>query len=135
MNRKVLESIDGIVAGSAQRPIIVLESDHGPNLAKGLTQSEHVGARLANFGAYLLPGAPADLMPSNGSAVNQFRVILSHYFGADLKSLPDRHYVSPFGAPYQMVEMPRETLTELWRTSLSPPTIQTAALASSPTNP
>ena len=114
VNRKVIEAIDGILAKSAQPPIIVLESDHGPGLANGLSQVDHLAVRLANLGAYHLPGAPDGLIPPDGSAVNQFRSILSHYFGADLPLLPARHFVSPYGSPYAFREMPHEKLTKLW---------------------
>ncbi len=135
VNRKVLAAIDAIKAGSRQPPIILLESDHGPNLSQGLKRDEHVGLRLANLGAYHLPGAPAGLIGPDGSAVNQFRAILSYYFDANLEPLPDRHFFSPYGTPYQMVELPRAKLLALWRTSLDSPVMQSASVDNQPTNP
>jgi hypothetical protein len=114
LNGKVLATIDRLLATSEKPPIIVLESDHGPNLADGLKATDQIALRLANFGAYYLPGAPGDLMPAEGTAVNQFRRIFSHYFGAGLEPLPDRHFVSPYGRPYFFREMPHEMLEELW---------------------
>jgi len=113
-NRKVLEAVEGVLASSRTPPIIVIESDHGPGLASGLSQTDHLALRFANLGAYHLPGAPADLMPVDGSAVNQFRRILSHYFGAALPALPDRHFVSSYGKPYSFREMPHDLLVKLW---------------------
>jgi len=114
VNRKVIETVDALLAKPGPRPIIVIESDHGPGFAKGLSEVSYYAIRFANFGAYYLPGAPADLMPSAGSAVNQFRRILSHYFDADLPPLPDRHFASPNSAPYAFREMPHDFLVKSW---------------------
>jgi hypothetical protein len=114
VNRKILETVDALLAQPGPRPIIVIESDHGPGLAKGMSEVSHYAVRFANFGAYYLPDAPADLMPSSGSAVNQFRRILSHYFDADLPPLPDRHFASPNSAPYAFREMPHDFLVKSW---------------------
>jgi hypothetical protein len=114
VNSKILETVDALLAQPGPRPIIVIESDHGPGLAKGMSEVSHYAVRFANFGAYYLPDAPADLMPSSGSAVNQFRRILSHYFDADLPPLPDRHFASPNSAPYAFREMPHDFLVKSW---------------------
>jgi hypothetical protein len=114
VNRKVIETVDALLAKPGPRPIIVLESDHGPGFARGMSEVDYYAVRFANFGAYYLPGAPADLMPPTGSAVNQFRRILGHYFGADLPPLPDRHFASPNSMPYAFREMPHDFLVKSW---------------------
>jgi len=117
VNRLVTDAVDAILATSSHRPVIVLASDHGPNLSGGLTEMKYAAVRLANFSAYLLPDAPADLMPQDGSAVNQFRRILSHYFGADLEPLPDRYFLSPYGRPFDLREIPADALRQVWNGS------------------
>jgi hypothetical protein len=114
VNRLVLETVDEVLRHSAEPPIIVLVSDHGPNIATGLNAEEHYALRLASLGAYYLPNSPTNLMPDDGTAVNQFRRILSHYFDADLPVLPDRHFVSANAMPYAFQEMPHEILRRLW---------------------
>ena len=114
LNRKVLEMVDALQHRSAAPPIIVIVSDHGPGITNGLTQAAHYAVRFANFGAYSLPGAPPDLMPPSGTAVNQFRRILSFYFDAKLSPLPDRHFASPYGMPYAFREVPHELLQQWW---------------------
>ena len=121
VNHLVLEALDRILEGSAAPPIIVLVSDHGPNLAKGLSQNQYAGIRFASLGAYLLPGAPPDLMPSNGSAVNQFRRILRFYFGADLEVLPDHHYYSPYDLPFVFSQVPNDVLRSQWGNGTAEP--------------
>jgi hypothetical protein len=105
MNARILHVIDRLLAESRQEPIIVLQSDHGPNLREGLPEERQHQIRLANLAAFLLPGAPDDLMPDDGTAVNQFRRILNHYFGSSLPMLEDRYFVSPFAQPYAFKEV------------------------------
>jgi len=114
VNHKVIETIDAILGASATPPIIVLASDHGPGITRGLGNGEYAALRLANLGAYHLPGAPTDLIPNAGSAVNQFRNILSYYFDADLPPLPDRHFVSSTARPYAFREVPHDLLKSWW---------------------
>jgi hypothetical protein len=128
VNSKILSLVDELLDGrESNPPIIVIESDHGPGLARGISGPEHYAIRFANLGAYYLPGAPADLIPSNGTAVNQFRRILSYYFGAELAPLPDRHFASPYSAPYEFGEIPHEVLRQWWNSIDTPiPSAETA---------
>ena len=114
VNTKVLATVDALLTRPGPAPIIVIVSDHGPGLINGLSEAEHFAVRFANLGAYYLPGAPADLMPSSGTAVNQFRRILSYYFDAGLPPLPDRHFASPNAMPYAFREMPHDFLVKSW---------------------
>jgi hypothetical protein len=107
MNSRVGAVLDRLIADSASTPIILLQSDHGTNLRRGLRTEEHYRIRLANLNAALLPGAPADLMPEDPSAVNLFRIVLDRYFDAGLPLLPDRHFVSPFQQPFNFTEVDR----------------------------
>jgi arylsulfatase A-like enzyme len=107
MNERILRVIDRLRADSAQEPIIVLQSDHGPNLRDGLTEERQHQIRFANFAAFLLPGAPGDLVPDDGTPVNHFRRIFNHYFGTSHEILADRYFVSPFGQPYAFKEVDR----------------------------
>ncbi len=104
-NRSLLAVIDRIRAESERPPIIILQSDHGPNLRRGLTDAQAISLRLANFGAYLLPGAEAGTLPRDCAPVNQFRYLFNHYFEAGLPTLPNRSYISAFRTPLQMVEV------------------------------
>ena len=107
VNERILRVIDRLRADSGQEPIIVLQSDHGPNLREGLSEKRQHQIRLANFSACLLPGAPDDLMPDDGTPVNHFRRIFNHYFGTGHPILEDRYFVSPFARPYAFEEVDR----------------------------
>jgi hypothetical protein len=105
MNRSIESAIDRVVAGSARPPVILLLSDHGPNLRRGLSSEQHNGLRLATLSAVRLPGAPADLIPEDVSNVNLLRIVFSQAFAADLPSLPDRHFVSDYRRPFDFTEV------------------------------
>jgi hypothetical protein len=114
VNRKVLAAIEKVLDESRVPPIILLVSDHGPGLIEGLSREERLAVRFATLSAQYLPGAPENLSTPAASAVNQFRAILSHYFGAELPMLPDRHFSSSYGHPYDFREVPRTNLLQWW---------------------
>ena len=105
MNGRIMAVVDRLTAESGRPPIIILQSDHGPNLRTGLPLEEQRRIRMGNFAAYLLPGAPATLMPDDETPVNQFRRIFNYYFDAGLPLLPDRYYFSAYLRPYELVEV------------------------------
>ena len=107
VNARIAQVFDRVIAGSAVPPIILLQSDHGPSLRRGLTAAEHHSARLANLSAVRLPGAPPDLMPADATPVNLFPRVFNHYFDAGLPLRPDRRFVSQFIQPYRFVEVDR----------------------------
>lgn len=105
VNARILSAIDGILADSSRTPIIVLQSDHGPNLKNNLTLEQQMLVRFPNFAAFLLPGASPDLMPENGTPVNYFRRILNQYFDAGLPILADRNFYSTYDQPLALQEI------------------------------
>lgn len=105
MNRRITDAVDRILKASPRPPIIIIQSDHGPNLDDGLARDEKVRVRLANLAAYLLPQAPEQLMPPDVSAVNQFRHIFNHYFNERAEILPSRQYFSEYDRPYTFTDV------------------------------
>ncbi len=105
VNATMLQVIDRILAESERPPVIILASDHGPNLREGLSPSEAVNLRLANFAAYLLPGELPAAIPADAGPVNQFRYIFNLYFDAGLPILPDRSFYSEFRSPLKFREV------------------------------
>jgi hypothetical protein len=105
ISRKVEEAIDRLIADSRRPPVILLLSDHGPNLRRGLRGTEFSRLRLANLSAVRLPGAPADLLPEDVANVNLLRIVLGQLFEADLPPLPDRHFISEYLRPFDFSEV------------------------------
>lgn len=107
VNARIDAIVGRLLAESARPPVILLLSDHGPNLRRGLTATEHHRLRLSNLSAAYLPGAPPDFLPADVTPVNLLRRVLDHYFDAGLPMLPERHFVSQFGRPFEFVEVGR----------------------------
>jgi hypothetical protein len=105
VNGRILQAIDRVLADSASPPVILLLSDHGPNLRQGLTAQDHRRLRLANLSAVLLPGAPPSLVPNDSTPANLLRRVFNHYFDAGLPLLPDHFYVSPYSQPFAFTEV------------------------------
>ncbi len=105
VNARMLRALESILARSSPSPVIIVQSDHGPQLVDELTEEERMRVRFANLAAYHLPGAPPELMPADGSPVNLFRRLFNHYFDAGLELVPDRHFVSSFGRPFALREV------------------------------
>lgn len=105
VNRRIGEVIDEILKDSQQPPVIVLLSDHGPNLQQELSRNEHRRIRLSNLTAVLLPGASAGTIPDNATPVNLLRRIFNMYFESELPILPDMYFSSTFARPFALREV------------------------------
>lgn len=107
-NASVLAFIDELLAARADDPpIVILQGEEGPypprSGAPGFSWAadatdEELHRKFGVLSAYLLPGLPSERAEEAGlyrsiSLVNQFRVILSHYFAANLEPLPDRNFI------------------------------------------
>ncbi len=81
LNSLLLDTIDAIIEGSAQPPIIVIASDHGeaPDLQK-----------YNILMALYLPDGGAGVMYEDITLVNMFRLVLDRYLGLGLGLLEDR---------------------------------------------
>jgi hypothetical protein len=90
----VEEAIDGILANSAEPPIIIVQSDHGSglHLEFGNAETTDHWERMSILNAYYLPGGKHEGLSERISPVNSFRVVLNNYFGAELELLPDESY-------------------------------------------
>ncbi|HEU4516697.1 MAG TPA: hypothetical protein VFR77_05285 [Steroidobacteraceae bacterium] len=105
VSRSVEGAVDRLIAEGSRPSVILLLSDHGPNLRRGLSTAEQYRVRLANLVAVRMPGNRARMIPDDVSNVNLLRIVLAHEFGADLPPLPDRHFVSAFLQPFDFREL------------------------------
>jgi hypothetical protein len=105
VNRRVEGVVDRLIEDSPRPPVIVLVSDHGPNLRQGMHRPEERHIRLSNLTAMYLPGAPPGYLPADATPVNHLRRVFNLYFDAGMPMLPDRYFVSEYTAPYRLREV------------------------------
>lgn len=105
VNRRIGEVVDRLLADSPRPPVILLVSDHGPNLKDRLGRDEQRRIRLANLTAMYLPGAAPGLLPADATPVNHLRRIFNEYFDAGLPILEDRYFVSTYEYPFEFLEI------------------------------
>jgi hypothetical protein len=110
INSKVSEAVDAILSGSSRPTIIILQADHGPRLIPEWegAQSTSLRERFSILNAYYLPNGDGAELYDSISPVNTFRVILNHYFGAELELLEDESSFSTSDRPYAFVDVTDE---------------------------
>lgn len=93
ISNRMQEIVPRIISNSARPPIIIIQGDHGPTVAKDAK------TRMRNLSVYYFPGVDAPLYPTI-TPVNTFRVIFNIYFGQNLPILKDKslhsNYIDPF---------------------------------------
>jgi len=85
-NKKYLELVDMIIAGSAKPPIIILISDHG---FREIKEDKDKKTMFLNLDAVLFPGKDYGGFYKGMSNVNLFRVILNSQFKQQLPLIKD----------------------------------------------
>jgi hypothetical protein len=107
INTLVLETVDDILTRSKTPPIIIIQGDHGPGayLHWGSLEKTLPAERFSMLNAYYFPDRDYSRLYPSISPVNSFRVILNQFFRGDYALLPDRHYYSPWGYPFDFTEV------------------------------
>jgi hypothetical protein len=107
INTLVLETVDAILATSETPPIIIIQGDHGPGsrLHFGSLDKTLPAERFGILNAYYFPDQNYTSLYPSISPVNSFRVVLDQFFGGDYELLPDHHYYSTWGYPFDFVEI------------------------------
>ena len=95
LNTLVMDTIDRILAQSDTPPIIILQGDHSSKVYREKNPPDEVQAKLLLpiLNAYHLPEIEEGVLYPSISPVNSFRIVLNHYFQADLELLADTSYV------------------------------------------
>jgi hypothetical protein len=111
INRKMLATIDGILANSESPPIIIVQGDHGPGTQTNYDSWEKtcLYERYSILNAYYLPGVEKDSLPVDLSPVNSFRLILNTYFNGQLELLENRQYFSTSAHFYEFTDVTGQT--------------------------
>jgi hypothetical protein len=86
--------VDEILKESTTPPIIIIQSDHGSAMLSDFESADNtcIQERFSPFAAYYLPGVRPEVIPSDLTSVNLFRIILNQYFDTDLPLLENRQY-------------------------------------------
>jgi len=100
-NTKVRMLIDTLLADSERPPIIVIQSDEGPDpLTRGKKDfawqratKNDLREKFKILNAYYLPGVDTSLLYPSITPVNSFRFIFNLYFHAQFELLPDESYI------------------------------------------
>ena len=110
INKRVVATIDAILASSPAPPIIILQADHGPGLKLNWYSFERTDPkeRMSIFNAYYLPGDGQKQVYESITPVNTFRIIFNQYLGTDYELLEDQSYFSLWDRPYQFIPVPAE---------------------------
>lgn len=107
LDPQVLKMIDALLANSAQKPIIIIQGDHGPGMF--LNYSSAVATclyeRFSILNAYYFPGVDPASVPADISPVDTFRFVFNHYFGSHFEMLPSRQYFSAEPGPFQFEDV------------------------------
>jgi hypothetical protein len=107
VNTLVLGTVSTILARSKTPPIIIIQGDHGPGayLHWGSLEKTLPAERFSILNAYYFPDGDYSRLYPSISPINSFRVILDQFFRGDYALLPDRHYYSPWGFPFEFTEV------------------------------
>lgn len=105
VDRRLLAALDGILADSSVRPIVLVQGDHGPGSLLDWNDAEatDMHERMGILSAYLLPD-PSAISPSI-TPVDSFRVVLNQALGTSLPLIGGKSWFSSFSTPYNFVEV------------------------------
>jgi hypothetical protein len=102
-DKRILESVENILAYSPEPPIVILQSDHGPaSLLDWANPTDAaVQERMSILNAYYFPKQDYSILYKTITPVNTFRIVFNEYFGTNYEFLEDKNYFSTWLAPYQ----------------------------------
>jgi len=108
LNKRLLETVDEILANSEREPIIIMHGDHGPGARydnEDLANTD-VAERYSIFYAAHLPGGGNEDIYDAMTPVNGLRIVFNRYFGTNYDLLDDRSYFAAYSLPYHYIPVP-----------------------------
>jgi hypothetical protein len=103
ISNRAINMIDVILERSKVRPIIILQSDHGPIIS--FEGDDLFRVRMGILNAYLVPPDISKQFTNDMSSVNTFRALFNGYFKDKYEILPNRNYHSNTDRPFDIKEV------------------------------
>ena len=94
LNNRLLPILERLIADSDPAPVILLQSDHGPEEGAAVD-------RIRNLGAYFLGAVGQETLLPGITPVNGFRAVFRSRFGLELPLLQDVSYFSTYDRPFE----------------------------------
>ncbi len=104
---KLLQSIDALLSTSGEKPVILIQGDHGSKLRldqNSLAKTD-LNECFPNLMAYYSPEPIRGSLYDSITPVNSFRLVFNGLFGAKFPLLPDKSWYSTRPLPYQMIDV------------------------------
>lgn len=112
LEKQVEQTIDQILMQPGQKPIIIIQGDHGSRKYTFENSYEQTCMREAFsiLNAYYFPDGDYTHLTPDITPVNSFRVVMNTHFGTDLPLLANRHYFSNWSPPTYFYKVGDERL-------------------------
>ena len=113
INKRLIETVEQIIANSETPPVIIIQADHGAhaNMVPGDPDPLPVPfyeERFAILNAYYLSNCDTQQLYAGITPVNTFRVVFNACFGQDFPLLDDTSYFSKYASPYKFIDVTQE---------------------------
>jgi hypothetical protein len=110
LNEQTLTMLEHIITDADVPPLIILQSDHGPDASSmdgdAISPVSYLKERMSILNTFFLPGCDAEqLYYPSVTPVNNFRILFDACFGGNNGLLEDRSYNSTYQTPYDLTDI------------------------------
>jgi len=100
------QTIDNLLENSDNPPIIIIQSDTGPNVSfADITTEASNASRMSIFNAYYFPNNEYNLLYNDITPVNSFRIVFDSQFQTNYGLLEDKSFFSTYEKLYAFTEI------------------------------